>query len=351
MKASTLVLVLGAFLAFTVPSFADKIDDLVREEMRKRDIPGCVIGILHRGKEIKIGEYGFANVELKVPVTRNSAFEAGAITTQFTAAAILLLVQDGRIALDDPIVKYLKGAPAVWEPLKIRHLLANTSGVKSITGEKGFELSKRLTQAQFIEQVGAWPLEFQPGEKSVYSVTAYILLGHIVENVTGRDFWEFLASRIFQPAGMTASGDREPRNILLNRASGYEKAAGGMVNRNPDLTDMFSAGALVTTLGDLFKWDAALDSEKILSNASKDLMFTKAKLNNGQFTAHGLGCRVDTYETFKLVSNMGNTAGFSTTYDRYPDLGLCIVVLANNSELRGSSSIARAIASFYFNGK
>lgn len=346
---SGLLLVAGGIAS----SVADPVDDLVQAEMRRLGAPGVLVGIMHRGKEVKVGAYGVANVELNTPVTRDSVFEIGSLTTQFTAAAILLLVEEGKIALGDPITRHLRDAPAAWNEVTVRHLLQHTSGIRTITGQKGFELARRLTRAQFIEQVGAWPLESVPGDKYSYSVTGYILLGHMIENVSGRSYWDFLATRIFRPLGMNASGDREPRTVIPHRVSGYEKSQSGvLMNRDIlDLTDMFSAGAMVTSLSDLFKWDTALNSDSILSASSRQLMFTPSTLNNGKTTSAGLGCRLETFQVFRLITNSGMTSGFSASYERYPDIGLCIVVLANTSESRVSGTIARSIATSFLSGQ
>ena len=152
-----------------------------------------------------------ANLERHTPATPKTAFEIGSITKQFTAAAILLLAQEGKLTVDDKISRYLKGTPASWGGISIRHLLTHTSGLKNYTGLDGFELARHLTQAQFISQIAAHPLDFAPGEKWSYCNTGYNLLGYIIENVSGKSYWDFLEQNIFAPLGMTATAPREPR--------------------------------------------------------------------------------------------------------------------------------------------
>ncbi|MFN7140826.1 MAG: serine hydrolase domain-containing protein, partial [Limisphaerales bacterium] len=305
---------------------ADAIDDLIRNEMERRRIPGIAVGIVHKGQETR-REYGFANLEHKVKVKPDTAFEIGNITGQFTTAAILILVEEGRLSLDDHISKHLPSAPSSWNKITIRHLLYGTSGIRNYALQPGFELTKRLSQEQFIELLAAHPLDFEPGDKAAYNVSNYTLLGFVVENVSKQNFWLFLAERVFSPAGMTASGDREPRQIIPNRASGYtrNRTGGGWSNRDSDLTDMRGAGSMISTVGDLLKWDAALNSERVLKTSSKDLMWTRGKLNNGDFHNFGFGCRIETLNIYIHVLHTGSTGGFSSCYSRLPEPGLSIV--------------------------
>jgi D-alanyl-D-alanine carboxypeptidase len=327
---------------------ADGVDDLVEREMNRRKIPGMAIAVVQRGKEMKRAEYGLANVELKAPIVRDSAFEIGSITSQFTAAAILLLAQEGKLKLDDSITKHIKSAPASWKKITLRHLLSNTAGLKSYTMQPGFELTKHMTQEMFVEQIAALPPDFSPGDKASFSVSNHALLGFVVENVSGQNFWAFLADRIFSPLGMSSSSDREARLIIANRVSGYEKNKSGvLMNRDTDLTDMFSAGAMITTIDDLLKWDAALDSERILTGESKMQMWTPTKLNNGSASQNGFGCRIDTYKIYICLSHTGSTGGFNACYLKFPEAALSVVVLCNLGELAATSGVAKEIAGTY----
>lgn len=327
---------------------ADQIDDYIKEEMQKRQIPGLALGIMHRGKIVKAEEYGLANVELNVPVSRDTVFEIGSLTAQFTAAGILILMQDGKLSLEDNITAYLRNAPPAWGKITIQHLLNHTSGLRNFASQPGFELSRRLSQSQFIEKAGAWPLEFKPGDKAVASLTAYMLLGYIIENVSGKKYWDFQAERIFRPIGMDSSGDRDPHFVILRRADGYEKNKNNVLeNRDYDLTDMFSAGAMVTTVSDLLRWSASLDTERILNNPTKALMWTAGKLNNGASHGFGLGCRLESYKIFQSVTQTGSTSGFSSCYQYFPQIGLCVVVLCNTGEAGTAHTLSKTIVGFY----
>ncbi|HEY4416669.1 MAG TPA: serine hydrolase domain-containing protein, partial [Verrucomicrobiae bacterium] len=174
---------------------ADPVDDLVSSEMTKLQIPGLVIGITQHGETIKTAAYGFANLEWNTPAATNTVFEIGSVTKQFTAACILLLAEENKLSLDDKISRYLTNTPTSWRNITIRHLLTHTSGIKNYTGLDGFELSRHLTQEQFIQQVGELPLVFPAGEKFSYCNTGYNLLGFIIENVSGEKYWDFLTQK------------------------------------------------------------------------------------------------------------------------------------------------------------
>jgi CubicO group peptidase (beta-lactamase class C family) len=249
---------------------ADKVDDYVRAQMRERHIPGAAIAVVRNGRVVKTEGYGLANVELNVPATKETVFEIGSVTKQMTAAAIMLLVEEGRVNLDAPVGKYLPSAPEAWNNVTVRHLLTHTSGIKSYTGiASGFELTKRLKRDEFVKAIGAYPLEFAPGARWNYSNSGYNLLGFIIESVTGASYWDFMRTRIFNRLGMSATTDRDPKFIVPNRATGYEWQDNRLVGRDYDLTDVFAAGAVVSTVVDLAKWDAAWRSNTFLKKESK----------------------------------------------------------------------------------
>ncbi len=341
-----------AGLLFTVNCFADPVDDLIKGEMTKRQIPGLVLEVVQHGKEVKTAAYGFANLEWNVPATSETVFEIGSVTKQFTAACIMLLIEDGKLSLDDKITKYLKDTPASWRDITIRQLLTHTSGIKNYTGLDGFELSRHLTQEQFIAKLGAVPTVFPPGEKFSYSNSGYNLLGFIIENVSGEKYWDFLTEKILRPLNMSTTTNREPSRILKMRAAGYEQSKmNGLVNRDVDYTDLFSAGEIVSTVGDMMKWDAALDTEKLLTNASKEQMWTAGKLNSGKPIDYGFGWFLNPLDGHKNIGHSGSTSGFSASNQRFPDDGLTIIVLCNSGEDGVATKVAKAVAGIYLSGK
>jgi D-alanyl-D-alanine carboxypeptidase len=339
-------------LLFTLNCLADPVDDLVKSEMAKHQIPGLTLKVTQHGKETKTAAYGFANLEWSVPATPETVFEIGSVTKQFTAACIMLLVEEGKLSLDDKISLYLANTPANWTNITIRHLLTHTSGIKNYTGTDGFELARHLTQAQFIAKAAGLPIMFPPGEKFSYCNTGYNLLGFIIENMSGKTYWGFLSDKILGPLGMSATTNREPSRILKMRAAGYEQSkTNGLVNRDVDYTDLFSAGEIVSTVGDLMKWDAALDAEKILTNASKEQMWTSGKLNNGKPIGYGFGWFLAPLNGHKNIWHSGSTSGFSASNLRFPDDGLEIVVLTNSGEDGVGTLLAKAVAEIYLQEK
>lgn len=326
---------------------ADQTDDYIREQMTRRRIPAVVVKVIQGGHAVKTAAFGTANLELNVPVSTNSVFEIGSITKQFTASCILLLQQDGKLSIEDRIGRHLPNIPASWTNVTIRHLLAHTSGIKSYTGLDGFALTRKLNQAQFVELIGKQPVEFQPGAAWKYSNTGYSLLGYIIENASGQTYWQFLRARILDPLGMIDTRARNPGTIITNRVAGYEQTNRWHLNRDSDLTDVFSAGALVSTVGDLAKWNAALDAETVLNLASKTVAWSPQFLSDGKATNYGLGWYVETVEGHRCVGHGGSTSGFNASLQRFPDDDLCVILLTNTDESVATTT-ARKIGSFYF---
>ena len=331
-------------------AIADQIDDYLREQMAVHKVPGAALKVIRDGQDIKTAAYGLANLELNVPVTPESVFEIGSVTKQFTAACILLLQQDAKLSIEDKITKYLPGIPESWSNVTVRHLLSHTSGIKSYTGLDGFALTRHLTQAQFIKALSTQSMEFQPGDSWKYSNSGYSLLGYIVENVSGKGYWQFLRERLLQPVGMSATTERSPGVIITNRVSGYEQTNHIHINRDYDLTDVFSAGALASTVGDLAKWNAALDSDAILNARSKKVAWAVQRLNNGKVTKYGLGWFIDEVDGHHNIGHGGSTSGFSASIQRFPHDHLTIILLTNTDE-QIATTLARKIATFYFSAK
>jgi D-alanyl-D-alanine carboxypeptidase len=338
-------------LGLTLATRADRVDDFVRTEMARLQIPGVVVRVIQTGQVTKAAQYGLANVELQVPVRAETVFEIGSLTKQFTAACILLLTQDGKLSLDDLISKHLANTPPGWSNITIRHLLTHTSGIKNYTGQNGFELTRHLTQSQFIEAMSKLPPDFAPGAQAKYCNSGYNLLGHIIENVSGKTYWNFIAERIWTPLGMTSCTNRDPTIVVPHRADGYLRKNGALLNRDGDLTDVFAAGAIVSNIGDLVKWNAALDAGKLLNTDSRAQMWTAGKLNDGSDCPYGFGWRVNPFQGRKNIGHSGSTSGFSATLQRFPDDRLTVIVLCNSDEPNIATTLGRTIAGFFFTGK
>lgn len=347
LKTSVLYAVLCAVLLFVSAARADQVDDYVKAQMSEKHVPGAAIAVVKNGRVVKMQGYGLANVELNVPVTKDTVFEIGSVSKQMTAAAIMLLVEDGKINLDEKISKYLPNTPESWKNVSVRHLLTHTSGIKSYTGLSGFALSERMTRDDFIKKIAAEPLDFPTGERYTYSNSGYSLLGYIIESASGKNYWVFMRERIFAPLGMTATFDRDPQFIVPNRADGYEWANGRLVGRDYELTDLFAAGAIVSTIEDLTRWEAGMAGDKFLKAESKAQMWTPLTFNNGEHFGYGFGWNVTDFRAHKLISHGGQTAGFAANVSRYVNDNTTVIVLTNSGEQGLGGAIARGIAKIY----
>lgn len=347
-KRLTLNALLFVFVFVTLAR-ADSTDDFVAAKMRERHVPGVAVAVIRDGKTTKARGYGVASVEHDVTVTTRTVFEIGSISKQMTAVAILLLVEQGKVKLDDKISSYLPDAPLIWRDVTIRNLITHTSGIKNYTGLNGFALSENLNAQTFVERISKHEMNFVAGAKLSYSNSGYNLLGYIIEKVSGKPYWTFMRERIFQPLGMNATGDRNPVRIVKHRANGYEwnKKLNQLEGRDGNLTDVFAAGAIVASLDDMIRWNNALDGEKLLKRATLTEAWTPFKLNDGTPTTYGLGWYIETINNRQRIRHGGQTAGFAASITRYPAQRLSIIVLSNLGDIGLGGEIANGIAELY----
>ncbi len=335
------------FVLLSVPVRADNVDDLILSKMAEHHIPGAAVAVVKNGKVVKIKGYGLASVEFQVPVTTETVFEIGSVSKQMTAAAIMLLVQDEKVDLDAKISKYLNGTPESWKDISVRNLLTHTSGIKSYTSLSGFELSNRWNVDQFIKKLSPYPLEFTPGEKNIYSNSAFNLLAFIVESVSKKPFMTFMSERIFTPLGMTHTTERDPQYIVMNRANGYEWNDGHLSGRDGNLTNLMGAGSIVSTISDMVKWDEALSGNKFLNDKSKKQIWTKFIFNDGSESPYGFGWRLSEVRGHKLIGHTGQTAGFGAANFRYVDDKVFVIALTNLGDLGMGGMLASTVAKIY----
>jgi len=346
-RAAPFLLLLLFNCLFAAQARADRVDDYVREQMRRRHIPGLALAVVRDGRVVKERGYGLANLELRVPVTKETVFEIGSVTKQMTAAAVMLLVEEGKVGLDDPVSKYLPNTPEAWAGVTVRHLLTHTSGLKNYTGLAGFELTEGLTRDEFVKRLSPYPLAFRPGDAHSYGNSNYSLLGYVVEAASGQPYWQFLSARFFGPLGMSATTDRDPRRLVPNRADGYEWDGRRWVGRDYDLTDVFSAGAVVSTVGDLVRWEAAFAGGRVLKPASLEQVWSPVRLNSGRAHPYGLGWYVETLRGRRVLRHTGQTAGFAASLARYPDDRLAVIVLTNIGTLGTAGRVGLGVAKLY----
>ena len=330
---------------------ADAVDDYVVAQMRQLHIPGLSVAVVRAGRIVKARGYGLANVELNVPATEDTVFEIGSVTKQFTAAAIMMLVEEGRVGLDEPLSKYLAGVPAAWSAVTIRHLLTHSSGIQNYldvpdlfteTARPG--LSHDDIAKLFFARL---QLDFRPGETWAYSNTGYLLLGNVIEQASGKSYWAFLDERIFKPLAMNTTRSSEPTAIIAQRAAGYEWHDHKLENRAALTENAYAAGSIVSTVRDLAKWDAALYTEQLLKRASFEQMWRANKVGGAPAPYnYGFGWWVDTYHGRRVVAHSGGTPGFSSVIYRFVDDRLTVIILTNHAD-RVIDHLAIDIAGVY----
>jgi D-alanyl-D-alanine carboxypeptidase len=311
----------------------EALDALVQKSMQTRQFPGVSVAVVKDGKVVVAKGYGLSDVEKSIKATEQSVYQLASVTKQFTAAGILLLVEDGKLSLDGKITEILPGLPAAWTPVTVRHLLTHTSGIKSYTDVFGAQKtpdSQVFTADQILALVKDAPLAFTPGEKYAYCNTGYYLLGMIIEKASGKPYATFLGERIFRPLGMTSTGLDDYADARPIRAKGYVTADGKTTpaaHTHP--SQPVAAGALVSTVADLVKWDAALAARKLLTPASYDAMWTPMRLNDGKPSTYAMGWQVDPYRGHARQAHGGGITGFSTFIARFPDDKVTIIALVN----------------------
>ena len=336
-----------------------RVDSVVTAELRAQKIPGLSLGVMRRGKIVKAKGYGLASVELSVPVTPRSLFQTGSVGKQFTATAVMMLVEAGKIGLDDRIVQWFPEAPVAWREITVRHLLTHTSGIpdygaeESTMGKGVVDFHRAYTEDELVRTFAALPLEFQPGDKWSYSNTGYVLLGALIRRVTGEFYGDYLQEHIFRPLGMTSTRIISETDIIPNRSAGYRLVGGQIKNQewvDPSLNTT-ADGALYSSVPDMAKWDEALYGEKLLKRASLEQMWTPGKLNDGKSYPYGFGWRVDSVNGHRRVWHSGAWQGFTMSIQRYVNDGLTVVVFTNLDENNSSpGKIAAEVAAIYLPG-
>jgi CubicO group peptidase (beta-lactamase class C family) len=315
-----------------------RMEQIIQSYAADHRFMGSVL-VARDGKTLLDKGYGFANLEWQVPNTPTTKFRLGSITKQFTAASILLLEERGKLKTDDPVKKYMPDAPAAWDKVTIFHLLTHTSGIPSFTSFP--DLPKRQLEAMTPQQLVDWfrdkPLEFEPGTKWNYSNSGYVLLGYLIEKISGQSYAAFVQENIFTPLGMKDSGYDSNSAIIERRAAGYAPGKNGPENAGyVNMTVPLSAGGLYSTTEDLLRWEQGLFGGKLLSPASMAKMTTPFK----QDYAFGLG--VSAQDGHKAITHDGGIQGFNTSLIYYPDEKLVVAVLANING-PGAGQIAAAL--------
>ena len=337
--------VVAAVLLVGTPAYAqDKTGELDKIfSWATSSTPGCAVAVSQHGKPVANRAYGLADLERDVPISANTVFDAGSVTKQFVAAAVLLLVEDGKLTLAEDIRKYIPQLPDYGHKITLDHLMNHTSGIRDWTGifplTNGTEDALTLT----LRQRG---LNFTPGEQFSYSNSGYVLLKEIVARTSGMSFDEFTRKRLFEPLGMKNTAYRtDLRDIVKNRALAYDKGPNGWRMAMKLDNERGGGGALLTTPSDLLIWNEALTNSR-LGAAVTEKLHEPAKLNSGRKVGYTRGLFSETYRGAKQVSHSGGAGGYSTWLGRYPEHGLSIAIQCNSDEL-STTAFARRIFGLY----
>jgi CubicO group peptidase (beta-lactamase class C family) len=346
------LVVVGEAFCQTSGSASDEVAQYVKTEMARQHIPGIALLVSRNGEIVRALGLGFSNVELQVPVKPETLFQSGSVGKQFTATAIMMLVEEGKISLDDSITKYFPDAPANWKPVTVRNLLSHTGGFTDYP--KDFDFRKDYTEDDLLKIVAGIPLAFPPGTKWSYSNLGYLTLGILIHRVTGKFYGDVLEERIFHPLGMQSTRIMSEADIIPNRAAGYRLVKGQLKNQewvSPTLNTT-ADGSLYFSIVDLAKWDAALYTEKLLKRSSLEQMWTVVKLNDGKPNSgnYGFGWEITSSHGHRLIDHDGAWQGFKTQISRYVDDKLTVVVLSNLAEAN-PGEIAEGVAEMYLNGQ
>jgi len=336
-------------LAVATAARADDIDDLVRIAMGQRHIPAVSIAVVKDGALIRTGAYGIADLENDIPARPNTVFKIGSVSKQFISAGIMILVQDRQMGLDDKISKYIEGSPDTWKDITVRHVLTHTSGL--VREGPGFDAHRIQPDIEVIQSAFALALLWNPGDKYSYSNLGYYVLAEIIHKVSGKAWEAFLKERVFDPLGMTSTRPTSVTEIVLNRARGYVWNADKFANAE-DWIARRPSGAFLSTAQDMAKWEVALQTDRILTPASKEAMWTPVRLNDGKTYPYGFAWELDDFPPggyttgVPMVRHEGTIAGFRAAFGKLPRHGIGIIVLSN-LDRAALDSIVAGIAVHY----
>ena len=325
-------------------ALAAKIDAVMAEAYKPGE-PGAAVIVRKDGRTILRKGYGMANLELGVPVAPDMIFRLGSITKQFTAACILMLAQEGKLGLQDEITKYLPDYPAQGRRITVEHLLTHTSGIQSYTDMPEWLplWRKDLALKELIDLFKDKPMQFEPGERWAYNNSGYVLLGAIIEKVSGKTYEEFLNERIFKALGMTGSSYDHTDRIIPRRVPGYQEGQGGFVNAPYlSMTQPYAAGSLASTVDDLAIWSEAVFSGRLVKKEWLDKAFMPFKLKDGESSGYGYGWFIADFSGHRSIEHGGGINGFSTYEMTLPEDRIFVAILTN-SAIEGRNPEPRAV--------
>ncbi|BFO64599.1 serine hydrolase domain-containing protein [Chryseobacterium sp. KCF3-3] len=330
-------LILLSFVPHTINAqtlskgYEKKIDSIIQTEFGNKNEPGGVFLITQNGKNLYRKAFGKANLELNVNMTPENVFQIGSMTKQFTAVAILLLEQQGKLSVTDPVSQYIKDYPN-GDKITLHHLLTHTSGIKDFTKMKSISsiAQKEMKPEEIVNFFKNEPVDFAPGEKFDYNNSGYVVLGYIIELVSGISYEDFIKKNIFDKAGMTHSYYASDRKVIPQRAYGYHKKEQGFVNKTViSFSVPFSSGSLMSTADDMLKWQQALNQNLILDLKETQKAFQKYKLNNGEEFTYGYGWYLKDINGIPDREHGGSVFGFKSMGVYIPAEDVYVIGLSN----------------------
>jgi CubicO group peptidase (beta-lactamase class C family) len=355
--SACLIFFVACFANAQRPSTAAAVTEYVKAEMERQHVPGLSLLVAKNGKIVRAEGFGLSNVELQVPAKPETIYQSGSVGKQFTATAVMMLVEEGKIGLDDPLTKYFPDAPPTWKGVTVRELLSHTAGFGDYP--KDFNFRKDWTEDELVKLVEGIPLAYEPGTKWAYSNLGYLTLGILIHHVTGEFYGDFLQRRIFHPLDMSSTRIISEADIIPNRAAGYRLVKGQLKNQEwvAPMINTTADGSLYFSVLDLAKWDAALYTDKLLKRSSFDLMWTPVKLKSGQDNGgrpnsghYGFGWFIDDRSGHRCIHHDGSWQGFETAIDRYVDDQLTVVALTNLADAE-PGKITQHVAEMYLADK
>jgi CubicO group peptidase (beta-lactamase class C family) len=334
LKRFLLIILISGIIQNAFPQVqyvAFRIDSAVRAAMGARRIPGLQLAVIKYGLIIKKGNYGFANLEDRIPVTDSTLFSIASMSKAFTCAGILLLMEDGKLNLDDSVAKYIDSLPVSWNGMTIRRLMNHTSGLRDDWDEGDNFFYAKNTDSAMFAALKAEPLKFQPGQGFSYTCGPFIL-GLIIAKVSGEAYPDFMKHRIFDKLGMTNSCINNADSIIYNRAAGYILRDEKIVHGRQISAAAQARGdvGVLTTVTDMLKWYAALQDSSLLKQSSIDQMFAPGLLYDSSKTAYGFGWFLSPYRDHALITHDGAfRTGYNSDIEIFPEDHVCIIILSN----------------------
>ena len=319
--------------------------DRFLQEKYPSNAPGATFLISKNGNIVYEKAFGLANLELNVPMETENVFEIGSMTKQFTAVSILMLMEKGQLNLDDEITRFIPDYPVNGHKITIHHLLTHTSGIKDFTRIKGLNdiSTKDLTPAELIDFFKNEPVDFLPGENFKYDNSGYIILGYIIETITGQSYADFVEEHIFKKLEMSASQYASHKEVIQNRASGYQKKKAYINSREISFTLPYASGSLMSTVGDMFTWQEAIKNNLLISKETTVKAFTNYTLNNGERINYGYGWHIKEKNGIQTREHGGSIFGFKSMGVYLPDADIYVIGL-NNCDCNSPTEITREIA-------